>query len=661
MSSSGDPPSHPHVDKGKARATPDPEPDPTETTPLLGSPSPSAPSALHVHSELPSARNHAHRRLLRLLLTVFLTTFTLAVIVLLFIALAYSYASRAQSIPTEELVERSLIVRGPDSVRVLNLTHGGGLWVEVGARIGFDAGAAIEVKPDEDDAFILRAWKAIGRWGIDSLDSVSVQMAPIDVHSEDPEKNFLASVTTPPLQIPLTSNPPKGDEWLTSFSLPVLIKPTQNTTAWLNFARACWREGFITAQTSIPSVLVHGGGIAEHGWRSRLLKLERHDVEVAVRQKLPLLPGFPPPGHDLPAFSDLLTITSMHVTSPPHPAPPNSTLGLAANISIINPIPPTLPFNAIFTTPPLPFIISLPPPMNLTTPISISNITVHPLTLTLPPPAHTNLSLSLSGVLLPPHAAPGIAALSTLISAYLSAHPAPLLIHTPLLPDLQITTALPPPHPRPHVLRSVTLRDMHIKPVGTEMRASGEVRARVVLPRGFDVRLEVGRVLPDVLVFDGPVPDGDSDGDDDADDGELSVVRWGGGDGDRDGPLPAPPAPPLPDPLPPRAFAHIRPDDWLPADSEPGNSTNPDDGDDDEDDDGSVTLVRALLVDVPLQVLPGREKEFSNFVGKVIFGHQPALAGVQGTAAVAVRVAGLGGAMELTGLPFQGTVKVGKR
>lgn len=51
----------------------------------------------------------------------------------------------------------------------------------------------------------------------------------------------------------------------------------------------------------------------------------------------------------------------------------------------------------------------------------------------------------------------------------------------------------------------------------------------------------------------------------------------------------------------------------------------------------------------------------------MIFGTNGALAGVQGVAAVAVHVRGLpfengkGGEMELEGLPFQGSVRIGKR
>ncbi len=55
------------------------------------------------------------------------------------------------------------------------------------------------------------------------------------------------------------------------------------------------------------------------------------------------------------------------------------------------------------------------------------------------------------------------------------------------------------------------------------------------------------------------------------------------------------------------------------------------------------------------------------FLSQVIFGSQGAMAGVQGVAAVSVRVEGLpfgderDGEMELDGLPFQGNVRIGKR
>lgn len=98
-----------------------------------------------------------------------------------------------------------------------------------------------------------------------------------------------------------------------------------------------------------------------------------------------------------------------------------------------------------------------------------------------------------------------------------------------------------------------------------------------------DVGINVNRVLPDVLIFDGEVPD-----------------TMGGA---------APPVlPPLPDPLPEHAFGHIRPDDWLQSLSVPVDS---------DEGEGAAFAVTAKLVDVPLEVLPGRQNEFSSFVRKV--------------------------------------------
>jgi hypothetical protein len=128
---------------------------------------------------------------------------------------------------------------------------------------------------------------------------------------------------------------------------------------------------------------------------------------------------------------------------------------------------------------------------------------------------------------------------------------------------------------------------MKLIPKGTLFTASGTVYARVVLPQGMDINLDVNRVLPDVLVFDGEVPS----------------PFPGSKDENEDDPVP-----PLPDPLPERAFARIRPEKWLDSlskvDEVPGKE-------------GSTYTVTAKIVDVPLQVLPGRQKAFSNFVSKV--------------------------------------------
>jgi hypothetical protein len=132
---------------------------------------------------------------------------------------------------------------------------------------------------------------------------------------------------------------------------------------------------------------------------------------------------------------------------------------------------------------------------------------------------------------------------------------------------------------------------MKVRPSGTAFLASGIVQANIVLPKGITVGMTVYKVLPEVIIFDGEVP--------------PSVIIGKNLD-DKDD---LPPRMPLPVPLPERAFGHIRPRDWLPSVSEPIQL---------EEEEGSAYTISARVVDVPLEVLPGREKEFSNFIRKVI-------------------------------------------
>jgi hypothetical protein len=154
---------------------------------------------------------------------------------------------------------------------------------------------------------------------------------------------------------------------------------------------------------------------------------------------------------------------------------------------------------------------------------------------------------------------------------------------------------------------------MKLKPTGAGGKggflASGIVEGRIVLPKGMEIGLDVSRILPDVLIFDGEVPsveDGDSDSDEEVDvdvdlDSATSSSWWNRRSNERwkwwrkhehernsddskddyDYTLPnlpwspskhkkthsPPPRDPLPDPLPEHAFGHIRPEEWLNAKS----------------------------------------------------------------------------------------------
>lgn len=392
---------------------------------------------------------------------------------------------------------------------------------------------------------------------------------------------------------------------------------------------------------------------------------------------MPVLPGLPKPGDDqpLPSISDLVHLAHFSLSSS-H----DHNLIIDAEATIVNPVPPII----TFTSPHLPFVVSVPPQLDTVQESSfpLASITAEPFALT-----HPNITLSLRGNVLPiaPSAAP---ALSSLISDYLSGIDHPISITSPfeLFSSYTAHTKFPAPHPRPEVLRNVTFEGMKIRASGTTILASGTVHARIALPEGMDLTLLINHLHPDALIYDGPLSTTAS----------LPLTRTTSiaardmtnhhpvvaavGDDEDD----VPPAPPLPSPLPPRAFARVRPNAWLHTMSAPTSPRR------DWNERGNTTLsITAWFSDVPFEVLPGREREFRNFVAKVIFGPgDGAVAGIDGVAAVGVRIDGLSigqepdgdgngdgvvaggrraedkdasGGIVLTGLPFQGSVRVGRK
>ena len=378
---------------------------------------------------------------------------------------------------------------------------------------------------------------------------------------------------------------------------------------------------------------------------------------------VPELPGLPSPGKNTPPpdLARLVTLQSLRILTFNH------SVGVYVNATAINPVPPSVNMRV----PSLPFIVSLP---NMTqanvdppaVPIVKGHVASFPLT-------HPNISLSLSATILPITRA-STPILSSFISAYLAGKSAPIVIGTPLLPSLGIPMMFPAPYPKPKVLQDVAIRNMRISVRGETVYASGLVFARVVLPMGIRLKLDVQKIWPDVLVYDGEVPE----------EGHTQLSANGDAHpiysivadfphfprfphlGDRNSKRPKPP---LPSPLPEGAFARIRPEDWLAAES--AAIPIPDDcfPNDDKDEGASEYFVTARVDNVPLEVLPGRQGLMSKFVTKVLFGPSGALAGVRGTAAVAAEVDGLpvsggdeyGGIIELDGLPFTGSFRVGKK
>ncbi|KAG1737542.1 uncharacterized protein EDB91DRAFT_482590 [Suillus paluster] len=601
--------------KGKARHS-----EPSEQTPLLlhhDDVAPSQPRATDDEDADLESSSDARQRLWSKLTFVFLASLSFCIIIFLLLALlAYSYAARLSDVSPEDILENALVIQGPYRVSVLNVTADGGAWIRVQARIGIDAGSILGVNTDDDEGTFYDMWKSFGRWGVKFLDRVTVDVSTAQIFSQ--RQALLATVDCPPFELPLTANPPYDDSWLSPMSLTLFAIPTRNASDINQFVQDSWHSAAASIHAFIPNVVVSGGSTNKGGWR-QMLRLQRSGVQTTLSMKLPPIPGLPTPGEGvpLPPVSQLITLQSFGLESE------DEDVTVHALATVINPVPSIMNL----TVPSLPFIISLPGENHSSVPV----VSVHtdPFTLT-----HPNITLAISGSVLPlpPHPS---ASISAFISKYLSLEPSPISVVCPLFTFFEVDTEFPAPISKPQILRNVTIHDMKIKPtsIGSGFLASGTVFARIVLPKGMDLTLDVTRVFPDVLVFDGEVH-------------ELP-------------PLLSPQqklAKELPDPLPERAFGRIRPEDWLEATSIQV----------DAEEEGSIFAVTADMVDVPLEVLPGRQKHFSNFISKVIFGAHGALAGLQGATDVGVHILGLPfrdhedatTGMDLLDLPFQGSVRI---
>ncbi|KDR76936.1 hypothetical protein GALMADRAFT_119991 [Galerina marginata CBS 339.88] len=599
-----------HIDKGKRRAH-----EPTERTPLLGATS-------SVLDDAVAPQNSSHRGLRSQLTAVFLISLTICILGFVLVALlAWSYASRASNLKPDDVIKNDVVFRGPDKIDVLNVTEDRTLWLNVRGRVGVNAGSAIGVDSDDDDGLFRDIWKTIGRWGVRTLDRVTVNLTSIKITPEYDPTMVLVTLDIPPLELPLSVDPPNDVSWLTPISTPVRVQLSANNTLLLQFLKESWKLGALSVQADVGQAFIRGGSLDVDNWRSNF-RAKLSNIRTDIRMKMPSIPGFPHPGRNvpMPALSQFVTLKSFNVSSESH------KLNLHATATVLNPAPP----HVHFSVPSLPFIISICDK----TAISLAAVSTAPFSLTKP-----NITLSMSGDVLPISTS-SFSVLSRFVSRYLSGEPNTVLISSPLIEGLEVEAEFPAPNPRPQLLRDVTIRDMKIRPTGTMFLASGTVEGRVVLPSGINVGLDIFRVFPDVIIFDGELP--------------SSMLHKGHNSSD------LPPEVPLPDPLPEHAFGHIRPDDWLVSVSVP---VEPEEGD------GTSYEISAKVVDAPVEVLPGRQKQFSNFVGKVIFGSEGATAGISGFAAVTVAVDGLplhgpgrkSGEVVLSGLPFQGNVHVGKK
>ncbi|KAL4071758.1 hypothetical protein V8B97DRAFT_2084205 [Scleroderma yunnanense] len=595
--------------KGKGKASLSEQP--TESTPLLQIESDSSQSSGSSDDALDPESAAVRQRLYSTLTIVFFASLSFCLLAFVAIVLVvYSFTSRLSDVSPQDLLDNGLQFQGPSRIDVLNATDGG-LWINVDARVGIDAGFILGVNSEGDEGPLKGAWKSIGRLGIRLMRTVSADVSEVYVYSS--RQALLATVSADPLELPITTNPPHDASWLTPVSVTLFVRPTNSSSDLTKFVEDVWHDRTVSVHTLVSAITVWGGQVDRKSWRSKFT-ITMENLETQVTAKLPSLPGLPTSddGTSMPPFTKLVSLQSFNIASS------SKGLTLEALATAVNPVPPTL----VVTVPRLPFTIYLPGAQD--TLIPIASVFTEPFSLTKP-----NVTVLMSGHVLPlgPDAAEP---LSTFVSHYLSLRHNPISIASPAFPSLILNGEFPSPPTRPHILRNVTIRDMKIKPEGTIFVASGQVFARLVLPKGMNFTMDVNKVFPDLLVFDGEVPDPTN----------VSTIHD-----------------PFPDPLPPRAFGHICPEEWL-------NATSTYDG---SEEGGSAFLVTASIVDVPIEMLPGREKEFSNFVSKVIFSSKGAVAGLLGTADITIHVVGLpfsGGnnsEFMLKGLPLQGTVRIGKK
>lgn len=224
--------------------------------------------------------------LLSKLTTIFLITLAISILLLLLLfSLACSYAAKAsQHLSNDDILTSAFVLRGPDAIDVLNISRHGDIWLQLDGHIGFDAGYVIGVKPAYDDSLWLSAWKAIGRWGIGDLDTVTLDLSSINITSQYDPSIQLASIQVPPFQIPLTANPPDDTSWLVPISLPVLIDPSHDVSAWLKFAQESWKSGYAIAQATVDRVGIQWGSPPGSKGRS-LLSIEMSPINFGLHIK----------------------------------------------------------------------------------------------------------------------------------------------------------------------------------------------------------------------------------------------------------------------------------------------------------------------------------------------------------------------------------------
>jgi hypothetical protein len=235
---------------------------------------------------------------------IFYLSLGLCILALALLALfAYRYAASAAHSWSHDVLGRmvnaSVTLRPPFGVDVVNVTvipssSGGAgeleVWVDVYGRVGVDAGAAVDFVFDGETetetkvaprSFVPRILRSVARWGIRTvgITHISLTLDTIVFRDSNGHKpTFFARVRpASAIELPLAIDPPSSssekaekDKWLSDIHIPLLINPTQNTTAVVQFIQSAWRAGTLSVLADIPSGLTVkpkcGGWSDWDGW-----------------------------------------------------------------------------------------------------------------------------------------------------------------------------------------------------------------------------------------------------------------------------------------------------------------------------------------------------------------------------------------------------------
>jgi hypothetical protein len=602
--------------KGKNRARSMSE---TERTPLLRGSTPlhnSTPS-FDENGDLPhvpvSDRQLHQRSILSQVLSwiavLTLIAFFLFLIFFAFIWVTLQGAPAVRQLP-ESIVSHAIRWR-TTSVGVQNVSDGR-ISILVRGEFGVDTDWVLGIDTEDNSAMAF-ARRAAGRWLTSTLGGFRSD-SPTAIIIRDSEGTLLLNCLAFKLSLPIRGTTRAGKVSMAPVEIPIQLSPISDTEDLVRFAESSWTRGIAQVNAAVPRVTLQA--LRRTWWLPSVQRIAPNvsqDIFITCRlfslceafacAELFLVPqtpeGYPQPGSPL-NVSEILHVGSYHVDIERRQNPTKVVFSAWAEL--------VLPFTSSSDTrillpslsPTLSFLVSLLESPESANGVAFAMLSTDPALNTTS--ALASLSFPITGSLLPIQP-PVVGPLSRLISNYLSAKPSAILIETardhqsssiPLaLPPTRMT--FPGPSKRPKILRKVTVKNMRLgsSPTGDELTASGTLIASFGLPRelsGLTPLLDIRRLWPDTLVFDGlPPPANVSEMK-----GEDTATR---------------PVPPLPDPLPEGAFARILPLDWLEANMLPDNG--------DEEDGVRVRWVTAQIVDVPLEILPGKEAEFQKFVRKV--------------------------------------------